>query len=1519
MTAAADAWYDALADRGGLTRRQLLVWTGDRVAGDAPVFVEAARWHLDGTLDAGGLARAFAVTVASADALRTTIGEIEGWPVSRTSSEDRPALEIVDLAGHAAPQRALDDLAQASIAACAVGKVLVVPVLARLAWDRHVLLLAQHQMVSDAWSFGLLHRRLEDAYGRRAQAPDPGSANGWPQFAEYVAFERAYRRSAAVAEARRYWESVRAGGRPTGESASLGRDATRVRRIVVPLGTMRSAAVRRVATEQASADVGLFVFFAAVVAAHLHRTLGGGDVVLDVPFANRPSARFKETLGTFMNVCPVRVEVAARDRFRDLRARLAAATWEAARHQTFTGCGGGVPQAYDVLVNVHRPAVAAGCFGGCAMRVEWLPPTHRFGAAAVAVHDFGATGELTLVVDLNEGAFSAGSRAAFAASLLRLVDEQLAGVDCRLADADRRGGSARTSAAAKVGAPASRDATVWSGFVARAHSAPDAVAVRSGDATVTYGDLLRQAAAAASRLTAAGAGRDTVVAVWGARGPHWLRTLLGVLASGAVYLPLDPSWPLARVAEVLRRSGARLLVVDGAPSDVPWRLAGASAAWTTVAIDAPADVSSAAVPPGPAAGDVAYVLYTSGSTGAPKGALVEHAGLRNHLDAKIALLGLARGDRVAQSASAGFDVSLWQCLAPLVAGAEVDILADDVARAPATLARVATARRVTVLEVVPTVLRVLLDAEEDGAGGAGESSLACLRFLVVTGEALAPELCRRWFARRPSVPLVNAYGPTECADDVTHHVLRAAPPPDAISVPIGRPIPGMSVYVLDTALRPVPDGEPGELCVAGVGVARGYLGDAARSAAAFVTRPLGPAGEDVRVYRTGDRGRRLPDGTFAWLGRLDAQVKIRGMRVEPAEVEATLGVHPDVRQAVVLARGDEAARRLVAYVVLANAGGKDEGAPRAAAAELARVREWGRLWDDTYARESPGADDAAFDAAGWRSRYTRRPIPAAEMREWLDGTVDRVRALAPRSVLEIGCGSGMVLARLAPACARWLGVDLSAAAVDAVRRRHLTGGRLPHVAVTRAAAHEIVIPPGFRPDVVLLNSVVQYFPSLAYLHAVLAAAWTMLDEDGTIFVGDVRSLPLARTLHTSVELARAGAACTAGEVRARIERSLGREPELLIDPAFFAALARAHGGAVDVQLKRGRAHNELTRFRYDVTWRRGRSAAGAGSEDVVAWSGAGPTLAELRQRLAAAPDATIVLHGVPNPRLQRELLAVGLLAAASDATTIGELRDEVAARPLAPGLDPEALWTSAIGASHDLAIGWSPAGLDRYDARVRPRWCGARRDGDRPDGCVGGSTVAASASVPDDGAAHANDPARVATSAARVEALRAFLRARLPDAMMPAAFVVVPEVPLTANGKVDHAALAAHGEGGALGADDAAPLTPLERTVAAIWARLLGVSEVGRDDDFFALGGDSLLVYRVLRALRAEVGIELDLERFLVRPTVAGAASAIAAAAFDGLDAAEADALLADVEALPEDQAAAPRAGGDAAGEGADA
>ena len=916
-----DVLYDEICDRGRLTRRQLLVWAGDRLAQGAPVFVEAVLLHLRGPLDAHRFVRAFDATVRRADALTSAFAEVDGWP--HLVDVGSAAIEVVDLTRSAAPERTLEDLARERIWSCGGrGGPLADALLVRLAPERHGWVVVQHQLISDSWSFGVLYDRLLAHYCVPTGAL---AVSASPQFAEYRSYERRLRASADAAAARAYWRRSYAGGIERAERAA-GRDGTRVCRVVHRLGPDRTAALRAFAGGAATPpDLATFVAFASMAVAHVHRTTGSRDVVLDVPFANRPSARFKNTFGSFMNVCPVRVGVEGADRVRWLRDRILEATWEAARYQGYAGRGGAVPQPYDVLVNVHRSAVVAPSFDACATKVEWLVPTHRFGAVAIAVHDFGATGEMSLVVDFNEATFGAASRADFVASLVSTLDAQLADPDQRVGDADRRVGNAdRPARAESRRAPVSA-ATVWSRFMEQAARTPGAVAVCAREACITYETVRVRACAIAALLAAHGVEREAIVTVVGPRTPDWVAAMLGVWAHGGVYLPIDRRWPAARIERIMSQSRSGLiLAVDDAPDAI--RTLSGRARWAMLSIRGESltgclQGSGRCDATAVASTDVAYVVYTSGSTGFPKGAQIEHAGFANHLDAKIALLGLDARDRVAQTAASSFDVSLWQTLAPLLVGGATEILDDETVRDPAALRAALIDREITIVELVPALLDLLLAVDEGDA-----PRLGGLRWVISTGEALMPELCRRWLRRYPAIPIVNAYGPTECSDDVTHHVVRTPPPRGMVRVPIGRPIPNVTVDVLDEALRAVPAGEVGEICVGGLAVGRGYLEDGVRTAGAFVVPDPFAGGGAARLYRTGDLGRWLPDATLEWRGRRDAQVKIRGVRLELEEIEAVLCEHSSVAQAAVHVEQPDPAptTKLTACIVLRDPDRREE-------------------------------------------------------------------------------------------------------------------------------------------------------------------------------------------------------------------------------------------------------------------------------------------------------------------------------------------------------------------------------------------------------------------------------------------------------------------------------------------------------------------------------------------------------------------------------------------------------------------
>ena len=412
-----------------------------------------------------------------------------------------------------------------------------------------------------------------------------------------------------------------------------------------------------------------------------------------------------------------------------------------------------------------------------------------------------------------------------------------------------------------------------------------------------------RARAVASALAEAGVGPGEVVGVFLPRSRHLLTSFLGLLAADAVYLPLDPAHPAQRTASILASSGARRVLAGRQELDRLTEIraeveseAGEGALAVSLLEDCLAHGPGRLLPK-PSGDQLAYVLFTSGSTGRPKGAMVEQAGMINHLYAKVRDLDLGRWDVLLQSAPQTFDISIWQLLAPLLTGGEVVVAPEDALHDPEVLTSVVESRRCSVVEVVPSLLRALLDHFGSRAGGPPE--LFPLRHMIATGEALEVGLCRRWTELYGGRPLWNAYGPTECSDDVTHHRIDAAPPAGAVRVPIGSPVLNTRLEIMGSGAVPALRGVPGELWVGGVAVGRGYLGDPRRTAEVFVPDPAAAA-PGARCYRTGDLVRRLDDGAFEFLGRIDHQVKIRGHRIEPGEIEAALLAHEGVERALVV-------------------------------------------------------------------------------------------------------------------------------------------------------------------------------------------------------------------------------------------------------------------------------------------------------------------------------------------------------------------------------------------------------------------------------------------------------------------------------------------------------------------------------------------------------------------------------------------------------------------------------------------
>jgi amino acid adenylation domain-containing protein len=435
---------------------------------------------------------------------------------------------------------------------------------------------------------------------------------------------------------------------------------------------------------------------------------------------------------------------------------------------------------------------------------------------------------------------------------------------------------------------------------------PADVAAVHGDSRISYGELDARANRVAHALLARGLAPEDVVAVVTERNLDWLTAVLAVFKAGGAYLPVEPHFPADRIATVLTRARCRLVLTEpGSTASLDTALTGlpgVRAVCVGDAVDEGHPGTSPAVAVGP--GQLAYLYFTSGSTGEPKGAMCEHAGMLNHVLAKIDDLGIAEGRVVAQVAPQCFDISLWQLVSALVVGGRTVIVPQDVVLDAERFVDRLVDEHVAAVQVVPSYLEVVLTYLEAHPRG-----LPDLRYVSVTGEAVKKELVQRWFAAAPDIALVNAYGLTETSDDTNHAVLRAVP--DTDRVPLGRPIANVEVRVVDERLVPVPLGAPGEIVFSGVCVGRGYVNDPERTQAAFVPDPYRSG---RRLYRSGDSGRWLPGGELEFLGRRDSQVKISGFRIEIGEIENTLLRVPGVRDgAVVVAEGPDRSRHLVAF------------------------------------------------------------------------------------------------------------------------------------------------------------------------------------------------------------------------------------------------------------------------------------------------------------------------------------------------------------------------------------------------------------------------------------------------------------------------------------------------------------------------------------------------------------------------------------------------------------------------------
>jgi amino acid adenylation domain-containing protein len=995
----------------------------------------------------------------------------------------------------------------------------------------------------------------------------------------------------------------------------------------------------------------------------------------------------------------------------------------------------------------------------------------------------------------------------------------------------------------------------------QAATTPDAVAISQDNQILNYCELNRRANQLAHYLQALGVGPNTLVAICIERSLDMVVGLLGILKAGGAYVPLDPAYPPERLAFMLEDSAAPILVthqcIANQLSIRGLRVVCLDADTPALAVQSESDPASTVT-----AEDLAYVIYTSGSTGRPKGVQITHRNLLNLVYWHQKAFSVTSSDRATQVASPAFDATGWELWPYLTAGASVYLPDEDTRLSPALLRDWLVQHQITVT-FLPTALAESVMALE-------WPSTSALRFLLTGADTL-----HRYPSPDLPFALINNYGPTETAVVATFgRVLPTEHPSEPPT--IGRPIANTQVYILDEHLRQVPIGESGELYIGGIGLAKGYLNRPDLTAERFIPHPF-ISEPGARLYKTGDLARFLPNGQIAFLGRNDQQVKIRGFRIELGEIEAVLNQHPTVHQAVVITREDAPSeKRLVAYVVARQA--SKVTAPQGE--QDALVGRWQTVFDEGYRQPLlPLPEDPTFNISCWTSSYTRSPLPPELMREWVEQTVARIAALQPRRVLEIGCGTGLLLFRLAPHTTQYWGTDISSVALDSVRNQLIRlareGQPLPPGQLFQRTADDFT---GFAAqsfDTIILNSVVQYFPSLDYLLEVLEGAMRLVAPGGKIFVGDVRSLPLLAAFHASVALHQAPGTLTVAQLWQQVQHQLDHEEELVIDPAFFGAVAQRFSqiSQVQVQPKRGTQDNELNQFRYDVVLQIGPNDIAERNHDQpiklnwIDWRQQKLTLSSLCHMLEATAPQAMGLANVPNARTLPHVQTLEMLTTAEPTQTVDDARRTLEKRQVTEiGISPEELWALGEQLPYIVEVSWARHGTaGDYDVLLCHRNVAE----------AAGEHISMAQAFPFPAVAdrpwnsYATMPLQAQVAHNLISQLREALIEHLPDYMIPSAFVQLEALPLTPNGKVDRDALPAPNTTNTLRNEAiAAPSTPTEKRLIEILAPLLGLEQFGIDDNFFMLGGNSLMGAQVVMCVAETFGIDLPLGTLFDAPTV---------------------------------------------------
>ncbi|MEH1976431.1 MAG: amino acid adenylation domain-containing protein [Nostoc sp.] len=1449
-----------------LSFAQSRLWFLDQLegTGTSATYNMSTALQLDGKLNIEALRASFDYLLDRHTILRTYFPALAGEAqVVVQNLEDIEVLAIVNLRRCSLPQASLDPQTQAETGQQLANTHAQEPFdlntgplfkakLLQLSEQKNVLLINMHHIISDGWSMGVFKREWEQAFAAFAAGYAPNLPPLPIQYSDYAAWQRSWLQGEILETQENYWKRQLGDAprlldlptdhpRPAQQSYQGGREEYRLSHEV----TQKLKAISQ------KHRVSLFMTLLTAFSILLSRYSRQEDLCIGSGIANRTHSNTESLIGFFVNTLVLRSKIKPEQSFSELLQQTRQTCLDAYAHQDIpfeylveqlqperSLSHNPLFQVMMVLQNTQEAGKNVSLPGIDIQYLEQSLPFAKF--------------DLTL--DFCERGDQLHCMWEYATDLFEAETiQRMAGHFEILLEAIIQNSQQAISTLPLITTAEIQQLQVWnqtninylknqtlvSLFEEQVAQTPDNIAVVFEDQSLSYQELNQKANQLAHYLLELKKEQqlpdNPLIAICVERSLSMLIGIFAILKAGGAYVPIDPSYPQERIHLMLEDSNACVLLTTN-PIKKQLPLEKLKNPCQVVFLEPETWVNQLTNNPNlqSSPDDLAYIIYTSGSTGRPKGVAIAQSSPVALVKWAHSIYSAEQLAGVLASTSICFDLSIFEIFVPLTQGGSVIVVENALYIEQARNSIVP----MTLVNTVPSAAVELLNMNVIPAS---------VQIINLAGEPLKNRLVQALYQTTSVTGVYNLYGPSE---DTTYSTFTKVAKNAQHEPTIGKAIANTRIYILDSYNQPLPPGIPGELCIAGAGLAQGYLNRPDLSAEKFIDIKL--FNQTERIYKTGDLARWLPDGNLQYLGRIDHQVKLRGFRIELGEIEASLLKHPKIQEAVVIVREEtDLDQRLVAYIVPTTT---DERTSQGEQVEL-----WEQVFNNSYSQQQIPTDDPTLNLAGWNDSYTGEPIPQAAMQEWRDTTVAQILEFEPKRIWEIGCGTGMLLFKIAPHCQHYLGTDFSPEALQYIEQHLKQQSLNDRVTLKTNAANQFDGIETNAYDLVIINSVIQYFPSLDYFLSVLQGAIKAVKTQGSIFIGDVRNLHLLEAFHTAVEFYHAPDELSIKDLHQRIQKSIRNEGELLIDPNLFIALKQRFPriSHVEIQLKQGYSQTEMSRFRYDVILHLDQTDTPIAESQWLDWQTEQLNLETIERILTTQQPDLLCIKNIPNARLTSEIALLEEIAQLDG--TVSDLKAAVAQAKL--GLEPETFRTLARDLPYRLFIQYSSTGFSNYDVvlqRNRPGQGKLPRFNQEDNLRLKPWQH------------YANQPLQYRTNQVDPTIFaewREFLGKTLPDYMITSHFTVLEKLPLTPNGKVDRKALPAP-NATVLSTDIELPVTSTEKLLAELWAKLLKYEAVARHDNFFNLGGHSLLATQLIARIRDKFKVELPLRKIFEFPTL---------------------------------------------------